>query len=103
MRAIGVDQHADCPSHLSSLRRLLGAGHRARGRSGFIRTKGRGACVFADGTRSRRLALSWRQLIGGQILAFFDWRFIFGITTMFGAIAIAASALRLPETHRPKT
>jgi len=41
-------------------------------------------------------------LIGGQILAYFDWRIIFWITTLFGAAALVASTLRLPETHRPE-
>ena len=39
-------------------------------------------------------------LIGAQILAFFDWRIIFWITTLFGAAALTATAWRLPETHR---
>jgi DHA1 family bicyclomycin/chloramphenicol resistance-like MFS transporter len=39
-------------------------------------------------------------LLGGQILALFDWRIIFWTTTLFGAIGLAASAWRLPETHR---
>ena len=41
-------------------------------------------------------------VIGGQILAFFDWRVIFWITTIFGVAALVASAARLPETHRPQ-
>jgi DHA1 family bicyclomycin/chloramphenicol resistance-like MFS transporter len=41
-------------------------------------------------------------LVGAQILRFFDWRIIFGITTLFGASALAATAWRLPETHRPE-
>jgi DHA1 family bicyclomycin/chloramphenicol resistance-like MFS transporter len=39
-------------------------------------------------------------LLGGQILALFEWRIIFWATTLFGAIGLAASAWRLPETHR---
>src|SRR5262245_47681823 len=41
-------------------------------------------------------------LVGGQILAFFDWRVIFWVTTTFGAIGLTATAWRLPETHRPE-
>jgi DHA1 family bicyclomycin/chloramphenicol resistance-like MFS transporter len=39
-------------------------------------------------------------VVGAQILAFFDWRIIFWITTLFGIAALAATAWRLPETHR---
>jgi DHA1 family bicyclomycin/chloramphenicol resistance-like MFS transporter len=39
-------------------------------------------------------------LLGGQILALFQWRIIFWATTLFGAIGLTASAWRLPETHR---
>jgi DHA1 family bicyclomycin/chloramphenicol resistance-like MFS transporter len=41
-------------------------------------------------------------LVGGQILAFFDWRVIFWVTTALGATGLIATAWRLPETHRPE-
>jgi DHA1 family bicyclomycin/chloramphenicol resistance-like MFS transporter len=39
-------------------------------------------------------------VVGAQILAFFDWRIIFWITTLFGVAALLATVWRLPETHR---
>jgi DHA1 family bicyclomycin/chloramphenicol resistance-like MFS transporter len=39
-------------------------------------------------------------VVGAQILAFFDWRIIFWITTLFGVAALLATIWRLPETHR---
>jgi DHA1 family bicyclomycin/chloramphenicol resistance-like MFS transporter len=39
-------------------------------------------------------------LLGGQILAFFEWRVVFWVTTFFGIIGLLGSAWRLPETHR---
>jgi MFS transporter, DHA1 family, multidrug resistance protein len=39
-------------------------------------------------------------LLGGQILAFFEWQIIFWVTTLFGVVGLTASAWRLPETHR---
>jgi DHA1 family bicyclomycin/chloramphenicol resistance-like MFS transporter len=39
-------------------------------------------------------------LLGGQILAWSDWRVIFWVTAIAGAIGLAGTALRLPETHQ---
>lgn len=39
-------------------------------------------------------------LLGGQILVWFEWRFIFGLLTVLGAIGLAGTILRLPETRR---
>ena len=41
-------------------------------------------------------------ILGGQILALFDWRIIFWTTALLGTIGLVASAWRLPETHRPE-
>jgi MFS transporter, DHA1 family, multidrug resistance protein len=41
-------------------------------------------------------------LIGGQILWFMGWRAIFWVLAGIGVVALAAAALRLPETLRPE-
>lgn len=41
-------------------------------------------------------------LIGGQVLAFSDWRGIFWVLTLFGAICLAVSALKIPESLKPE-
>src|SRR5207237_5774332 len=39
-------------------------------------------------------------LVGGQIMAWFEWRFIYWLLMAVGAVGLIASAWRLPETHR---
>lgn len=39
-------------------------------------------------------------MLGGQILAFFDWRIIFWLTATLGLIGVMGALWRLPETHR---
>src|SRR5215470_20079282 len=41
-------------------------------------------------------------LVGGQILAWFDWRTIYWTLGAVGTIGLIASMWRLPETHRPE-
>jgi DHA1 family bicyclomycin/chloramphenicol resistance-like MFS transporter len=39
-------------------------------------------------------------VLGGQILAFFQWRVIFWVITLVASIGLAGTVWRLPETHR---
>ncbi len=39
-------------------------------------------------------------LVGGQIMAWFEWRLIYWLLMTLGAVGFIASAWRLPETHR---
>ena len=41
-------------------------------------------------------------LVGGQILAWFDWRTIYWTLMAVGTVGLIASMWRLPETHRPE-
>ena len=42
-------------------------------------------------------------LLGGWVLGFASWRWIFGVQALFGAAAGAAAFLRLPESRSPET
>ena len=39
-------------------------------------------------------------LAGGQIVSWFDWRFVFWLITAFAILGLAGVFLRVPETHR---
>ena len=80
---------------------LLGAGHPVHDPTPLPRAPPAGPGPRRSGRRCPGLALAMGPVIGGVLVGLWSWRAVFWFNLIFGAVALVAAAVVLPENSDP--